>query len=195
MPLSHSQVAGEGWGWDEKAPPCDDFKVTYNCISASTPGWQGRWDQCVLWMRLVIHNTMGNIYFLKVNSVNWWRMMACYQFWMWTGRAGRGLITNITTVHDKPAPALTVTLARARRLVLTISRVKSRVLALTQLSHLICCSLNMMSKFSAETEVYTGWSDQCQFLFWGSYLSSNVLIQRVKADTKSLCSLPIDQYQ
>ena len=55
------------------------------------------------------------------------------------GRAGRGLITNITTVHDKPAlaPALTVTL----RLVLTISRVKSRVLALTQLSHLICCSL------------------------------------------------------
>ena len=75
---------------------------------------------------------------------------------MWTGRAGRGLITNITTVHDKPAPALTVTLARARRLVLTISRVKSRVLALTQLSHLICCSLNMMSKFSAETGMYTG---------------------------------------
>ena len=63
-------------------------------------------------------------------------MMACYQFWMWTGRAGRGLITNITTVHDKLTPAVAATLVLG--LVLTISRVKSRALALTQLSHLIC---------------------------------------------------------
>ena len=56
---------------------------------------------------------------------------------MTRAKAGRGLITNITTVHDKLTPAVALTPV-ACRLVLTISRVKSRALALTQLSHLIC---------------------------------------------------------
>ena len=60
---------------------------------------------------------------------------------MTRAKAGRGLITNITTVHDKLTPAVAVTLVLG--LVLTISRVKSRALALTQLSHLIC-SLSLM---------------------------------------------------
>ena len=62
----------------------------------------------------------------------------------------------------------------ARRLVLTISRVKSRVLALTQLSHLICCSLYDAVQVQQNSEILIdvhSVSHKCQ-LFWGSYLSS-----------------------
>ena len=142
-------MAGEGWGWVEKAPPCDDFKVTYDCINSRILE-AGR-SVCDV-MSEAGNIMMSYIFFSKWTcwiDGAWWRVIN-FGCGHQAGQAG-ALLQILQLFMISRLRLRQWHWTGARRLVLTISRVKSRVLALTQLSHLICCSLNDVVQVQCKT--------------------------------------------